>query len=274
MAEAVARIRVAEVLKGDEPAAWILYDARTGKKVDSEAGDLQEPKVTDLGFLGSAILGYAALRAGHVRLHERIQCRGDRGLPEGHGPVDVIAALSKGCHSFFVRVATRVNQAEYRFGARLLGLPHLAAKRPDVLIDRWRMYAEGRGLSVSMEDVARFALRLARADPGDPAKEAIRLGALFAVRRGRIQRASVPGLSVAALSGALPSGEVKLIAWAPYGHPRFVLTVRCDGHRVDAGKIVAQVFGHLMPPQPDAIEKSHSPRVSPSDVRRGGEGQP
>jgi hypothetical protein len=230
--EAIARLRVAEVITGDEQARFAVFDCRSGQRLHgSVSSQWEHPKRSDLLELSFVVCGYAALRTGHLHIREKIHCRGDRLRPRGHGRISIVEALTLGCPTFFEKVASRLSFEEFRFGARLLGLDDQLPDRPDSYLDRLRLYAHGRGFEVRLGDVARMARRLACGDRGDKSLETIRRGCLEGVRKGHTQRVGVAGLSIGALR-SFPdpeTGETKLLAWSPYGQARFVTCVQTTG---------------------------------------------
>jgi hypothetical protein len=248
--EAIARLRVAEVITGKEKAIWAVYAQRSGQRVH---GSTAVPPAlagrTALLDLSRVVCAYAALRTGHLRVEEHLACRGDRNTPQGHGRVDVIKALTRGCRTFFEKVAVRLSYAEFRFGARLLGLAERTPPRPAAFLDRVTLYSHGRSFAVDLSDLGRLGRRLARSDPGDPALEAIRRGCLLAVRKGAAQTVGVSGLGIAALQSRRDpqSGQKKLVAWSPYQNARFVVCVRA-AQSTDPAPIARRIFEIMAPP--------------------------
>jgi hypothetical protein len=248
--EAIARLRVAEVVTGGEKAKWAVFECDRNARVHGSASPVWDhPKRSDLLDLSFVVCGYAALRTGHLRIGERIRCRGDRSKPQGHGMVSIVEALTVGCPTFFEKVASRLSYEEFRFGARLLGLDDRLPDRPAGFLERVQLYAHGRGFDVSIEDVARMARRLGCGDRGDRSMEAIRTGCVEAVRKGHAQRAGISSISIGALqSHPHPeTGETKLVAWAPHGKAKFVACVQTLGE-TRADLVAHRIFDILAPP--------------------------
>jgi len=247
--EAQARLRVAEVLKSGEMASWAVYDVSKGSRIHHGAGvEWNKPERFSLGWLGSIVCAYTAMRTGHLGVDEVVLCRGDQGVPQGHGKLNVVEALRVGCRSFFLQVAGRLTYEEFRIGARLMRLEEQLPERPEGFLERLRLYAEGEGLEVNFDELSRTGIRLARGDTGDAAMLAIRLGLLKNVRRGRAQNVGVPGMGIAGMIGSPKpkAGESVSLFWSPFQKARFLFLARSTGE-TDPALLAGRVFKILRP---------------------------
>lgn len=247
--EAQARLRVAEVLKSREMASWAVYDVLKGARIHHGAGvEWNKPDRFPLGWLGSIPCAYTAMRTGHLEVDEVLLCRGDPGVPQGHGKLNVVEALRVGCPSFFLQVAGRLTYEEFRIGARLLRLEDQLPERPEGFLERLRLFAAGEGLEVTFDELSRTGIRLARGDTGDAAMLAVRLGLLKNVRRGRAQKAGVAGMGIAGMIGPPKSeaGESVSLFWSPFQKARFLFLARSTGE-TDPALLAGRVFKILHP---------------------------
>ncbi len=243
--EAATRIRVATLLRNREQASWEVLDFARGRRLAGES--VVDWKTVGLGWASAPLCLYAAVRTGKLHADEPLICRGDRDVPGGHGRLTALSALAKGCRSFVQQVAVRLTWADYQLAARLFRMDGALGPRPNDQMARWRLFAEGVGVRLTLPQARLFALAAARSDPGDPARTLVRTGALEAVRSGYAQAAGVAGLDVSLIGGACRPGaeEQFLLAWSPFGKPRFVVVVH---HRqsLDQGmSLVRRVFNVL-----------------------------
>ncbi len=245
--QAQARLRTASVLAPNDLAEWVVFDVAGSRPVHQEVGkEWNRPERFDLGWLGSILCAYTAMQTGHLEVGEGVVCRGDPGVPRGHGRINVVEALRVGCRSFFQRVSDRFTFEEFRIGARLLGLEKQLPARPDCYMERIGLYAQGKGLEVTLKDLQRMGIRLARGDRGDFAMQAVRLGLLNAVRSGFVQKAGVPGMGIAGTIGfpRNETGEALTLLWTPFGKARFLLLARTLPE-TDPAELAARIFKTL-----------------------------
>jgi cell division protein FtsI/penicillin-binding protein 2 len=147
-------------------------------------------------------------------------------LPQGHGRMDVSAALAHSCNSYFVQLAGLMDVDSIERTVSRFGLPMPSITSPEILIGRfgtWRATPLAAAL-------AYHELAERRSDPGVPL-------VLAAMREcARSGTASGIGAAVAAKTGTAPCvhsggapGDGLLMALFPAQSPGYVLMIRAHG---------------------------------------------
>jgi hypothetical protein len=238
------------VFHAGDSGGFVVYEAQTLKPLYVGSNRFDLPERTAAASVAKTLCAHAVLRNGLLAVDEVQLCDGDGYKPEGHGRIDVVAALALSCNTFFEKAGCRLTWDQFRETCRMLGnLDAQLPEKPASLLDRLDVYAHGSRIATGFEELAKLARAVAFPPPEDAALAVVRRGWREAVTRGTALAADVEGAEVAGKTGTLPDSpwERKFAAFAPLSAPRWVVTVRTAGQEgASPAEIAGRVFRNLM----------------------------